>query len=225
VADTGRLVGQGRSADIFETGKGRVLRRYRDPAFIVEGEASLMTYAREHGIPVPEIFDASGCDLVMERVDGPSMLDLLGKQPARLRGLVSELAKLHDIVHAVEAPEGLRAPFGPGTSLLHLDLHPGNVIMGERGPVIIDWPNAAAGPAIADNANTWLIMKTSTAPGGLSVRLVAFFGQAFISKLFARDVGLDLADPLVGEVLNRRLTDRNVLPEEESRIKRILERR
>ena len=37
-----------------------------------------------------------------------------------------------------------------GDRFLHLDLHPLNVIMSARGPIVIDWANASRGEALTD---------------------------------------------------------------------------
>ena len=42
--------------------------------------------------------------------------------------------------------------------MLHLDLHPLNVLMGPDGPVVIDWTNARPGPPGLDVAMTALIL-------------------------------------------------------------------
>ena len=42
----------------------------------------------------------------------------------------------------------------PGEALLHLDLHPLDVILRESDPVVIDWSNAGPGPAALDVART-----------------------------------------------------------------------
>jgi thiamine kinase-like enzyme len=47
---------------------------------------------------------------------------------------------LHRQLHAIPAPADLPAPLGEGTSLVHLDLHPGNVLLTASGPMVIDWP-------------------------------------------------------------------------------------
>src|ERR1700743_3421349 len=69
----GTLVGAGRNADVYDVGSGRVLRRYRDgrEARRVEAEAQVMIRARAAGVPVPEVFEVSGSDIVMERADEP----------------------------------------------------------------------------------------------------------------------------------------------------------
>ena len=54
------------------------------------------------------------------------------------------LADLHDRLHEIAGPDWLPGMPDGGDRLLHLDLHPLNVIMSPNGPVVIDWPNAAA---------------------------------------------------------------------------------
>jgi aminoglycoside phosphotransferase (APT) family kinase protein len=46
--------------------------------------------------------------------------------------------------------------------VLHLDLHPANVMLTGGGPVVIDWTNARVGPAGADVAMAYLIMGSAT---------------------------------------------------------------
>jgi len=107
VTELGRLVASGRDGDIYEYGPGLVVRRARSGRS-VEREARTMTYAREHGYPVPEIHDvrAGGTELVMERVDGPMMMDAMAKQPWRIPAYARELADLHDRLHAIPRPTG-----------------------------------------------------------------------------------------------------------------------
>ena len=112
----GRLIGTGRSADVYDAGNGRVLRRYRDgrPAAWVAREAEVMEHARAHGVPVPEVFDVSGADIVMALAAGPTMVDVLIRRPWTVGAQARLLARLHDQVHAVPALDWLSAPFGDG---------------------------------------------------------------------------------------------------------------
>jgi hypothetical protein len=107
----GPLIGRGRNADVFGIGGGRVLRRYRDgrAPLAVAREAEVMTHARAHGVPVPEVFDVSGYDIVMEHAVGPTMLDVLGKRPWTFRAQARLLARVHGTVHAVPALDWLPA--------------------------------------------------------------------------------------------------------------------
>src|SRR4051794_10258399 len=66
--------------------------------------------------------------------------------------------------------------------LLHLDLHPDNVILSPTGPILINWQAAVAGPAAADVAHTWLLIRTSVVPGPFIQRAVGTLGQ----RLFPR---------------------------------------
>jgi Phosphotransferase enzyme family len=82
----GPLIGAGRAADVYALGGRRVVRRYRN-GDSAEREAGVMAYLAEAGFPVPRVYDASGPDLVMERLSGRDMLaDLSGRllDPGRL---------------------------------------------------------------------------------------------------------------------------------------------
>jgi aminoglycoside phosphotransferase (APT) family kinase protein len=222
----GTLVGAGRNADVYDIGGGRVLRRYRDgrDAAAVDREAQVMVHARAHGVPVPEVFEVADSDIVMERVTGPTMLDVLGRRPWTLRRQARLLARLHAIVHQVPAPPGIRALHGDedpdGQVLLHRDLHPMNVILTSAGPVIIDWEGAARGPAMYDVAWTWVIIASSEVPGiGLATAAVRGL-QAQLTRSFVRAAGpIDQAWRAMA--VRDRLLDGNVLPAERARLERL----
>jgi aminoglycoside phosphotransferase (APT) family kinase protein len=158
--EPGELIGRGRAADVYALDAGRVLRRYRTP-YLCTAEAELMRYLRQAGYPVPEVFDVDGPDLVMERLEGPDMLAALARRPWQAARYARLLAGLHDRLHQLAAPAGLRRPYGAGDRVMHLDLHPGNVMLTADGPVVIDWSNASAGPPGADVAMTIVIMACS----------------------------------------------------------------
>jgi aminoglycoside phosphotransferase (APT) family kinase protein len=221
----GRLVGAGRSADVYATGDGRVLRRYRDgrPPARVAREAEVMAHARAHGVPVPEVFDVAGSDIVMERADGPTMLDVLGQRPWTFRAQARLLARLHDAVHAVPPLDWLPAPFGDGDGaqvLLHRDLHPLNVILTAGGPRIIDWEGAARGPAAGDVAMTWLLVGFSSVPGGLLMALKVRTMQGLFTRSFLAAAGP--VDPAVlAAAVQQKLADDHLLPPERARLERL----
>jgi Ser/Thr protein kinase RdoA (MazF antagonist) len=110
-----------------------------------------MRYARAQGYPVPEVIAVSGTDLVLERVAGPEMMDALMTGAMSIDAAAAQLATLHHRLHAIAAPDWLPLR-GDGDRLLHLDLHPRNVLLGPAGPFVIDWANAARGPAALDPA-------------------------------------------------------------------------
>ena len=160
------LIARGRAADVFDAGGGRVLRRYRiTQTGSVEMEADAMRYLRAQGAPVPEVFSADGIDIVMERLDGPTMLDVVKSKPWRAATIGRELKALHTRLHRIPAGGIELRRFSDGDAILHLDLHPDNVILTATGPMIIDWSNVAVGDPLADVMTTWMVMATSSPDG------------------------------------------------------------
>jgi aminoglycoside phosphotransferase (APT) family kinase protein len=147
------LLASGREADVYALDDRRVLRRYRREADVT-GEVAAMRYLAGAGYPVPGVYAATGGDIVMERLTGPTMAQALGaglldveEGAAALAGL---LRRLHELPPWPGAADGAR--------ILHLDLHPENVIMTSRGPVVIDWCNARPGDPDLDTGLTALIL-------------------------------------------------------------------
>jgi aminoglycoside phosphotransferase (APT) family kinase protein len=219
-SEPGELIGRGRAADIYALDAGRVLRRYRT-AHRCEAEAGLMRYLRQAGYPVPEVFDADGQDLVMERLAGPTMLDDLARRPWRAARHARLLADLHDRLHQVAAPGGLRHPVGPGDRVVHLDLHPANVMLTPGGPVVIDWSNAGAGAPGADVAMAFLIMASSELDDlPPSMRpAVSVLRRVFLRRYLA--AVRDDHRPYLVPVAEFRLGDVNVRPAEAARLRRL----
>jgi Ser/Thr protein kinase RdoA (MazF antagonist) len=190
-----------------------------------------MTHARACGVPVPEVFDVSGADIVMERAVGPTMLDVVGRRPWTFRAQARELARLHNLVHRVPAADlaglALRSAFGPEPGddhvLLHTDLHPQNVILTGTGPMIIDWEGATYGPAIIDVALTWVIVGYSDAPGSRIEATVLRTFQAAFTRAFVRAAG-PLDESARHTAIRLRMVDPNVRPWEALRMERLLRR-
>jgi aminoglycoside phosphotransferase (APT) family kinase protein len=220
-----RPLAAGRSADVYDLGGGRILRRYHDRARSAEGEAEVISWAGAHGVPVPEVFDVAGPDIVMEKVDGPTMLADLSRRPWRLLRHAACLARLHQRVHAVPGLGRLRAPFGDGEALLHMDLHPDNVLLSPRGPVLIDWEGACRGPAEADLALCWVVVAMSTVPGSPWQQIVGRAGQRLFANAVLRHSGLTVDAAWLATAARFRLHDPNLQPEEADRIRRLLAKR
>jgi aminoglycoside phosphotransferase (APT) family kinase protein len=209
----GPLVGTGRSADVFEYGQREVLRRYREPRD-TELEVAAMEHARLHGFPVPAARALSATDILMERIHGPTMLTDLARRPWLVSRHAATLADLHERLHAIPGPSWLAAPLGDGNALLHLDLHPDNVLLTRDGPQVIDWPNAARGPALADVAHTWLVLACAAAPGGVYHRVASAAGRGLFLERFLRHFPRGDVASQVEPVGAFRLAHRN-LPEAE----------
>jgi aminoglycoside phosphotransferase (APT) family kinase protein len=187
------LIGEGREAQIFAWGEGTVLRMPRPASrwSRVEQEAVAMRAAAAGGVPVPRVHGTTAQDgrtgLIMDRVDGPDLITLMGKRPwtvpraARMVGrgqaavhevvAPSDLPPLRDLVRMkIETADDLPAELAEfalatldrlpdGDRLCHGDFHPGNVLVGNQGPAIIDWTDAARGDPAADLARTRLLLR------------------------------------------------------------------
>jgi Ser/Thr protein kinase RdoA (MazF antagonist) len=138
-------------------------------------EAAIKTAAAQ--MPVSDVLD---------RVDLPNgkavlLLTLLPGHPAgNLEGLTEARAKergrvcgrLHARLAETAAPPGIPAEAekmpvaarGMSDRLLHLDLHPFNVLVeDDRVSGVVDWANAAAGDPLLDRARSWSILTLDPA--------------------------------------------------------------
>jgi tRNA A-37 threonylcarbamoyl transferase component Bud32 len=206
-----RLIAAGRASRIFDLGDGRVLRRFKGGGH-PEREALVMRHARLHGYPVPEVLEVTSDALVLEKIAGPTMWDAAAAQSSTVPAHAAVLAQLHRMLHEIAAPDGLAA-VGEGGRLLHLDLHPANVIVSPAGPVVIDWTNARGGEPAFDVALTWVIGATSTGLG----RLGRLFVEQFLSHFDRDDLRRELR-----AAAEYRLADRNVREDERRAVRELV---
>jgi aminoglycoside phosphotransferase (APT) family kinase protein len=191
------LVGKGLCSDVYAWGAGRVLKLFRGPATRdrAEREYAATRAAHAAGAPAPAAFEVVEVEgrpgLVLERVEGVSLLRHTQARPWAVFDAVRLLAELHARVHRCPAPAGLRsqrerlaagieasdAPAAArqaardrlsrlpdGEALCHGDFHPENVLLGPRGPVVIDWGSASRGDPLGDVACTSRLMRTAGLP-------------------------------------------------------------
>jgi aminoglycoside phosphotransferase (APT) family kinase protein len=223
VKSKGPKLAEGRDSEIFEHGPGQVLRVVRDGRSL-EHEAEVMRYAREQGYPAPAVFDAGAGYLVMERLEGPTMLQDLLARPMRIPRHARLLAGLHLQLHAIAAPPGLPAVAIEGDRLLHRDLHPLNVLMTPTGPVVIDWANCAHGDPSYDVADTWVLFATADVPGTRRDRALASIGRRLFLRAFLGDLDVAAARAAIPAVVSHRLSDRNMSDAEKTRMRRMARR-
>lgn len=219
----GPKLAEGRDSEIFEHGPGRVLRLARDGRSL-EREAAVMRYVRERGFPAPAVDEAGQGYLVMERLEGPTMLEAALTHPARLGEYGRMLADLHNRLHNLEAPPGLPEASLAGERLLHRDLHPLNVLMTAGGPVVIDWANAARGDPAYDVADTWVLFATADVPGGLKDRALAAVGRRVFLRHFLGSLDTRSAQRAIPVVVRDRSTDRHMTQAEKARMRRMADR-
>jgi aminoglycoside phosphotransferase (APT) family kinase protein len=212
IDEPGPLIGSGRAADVYDLGDGTVLRRYRSIHPDLELEARIMRYVAERGYPVPAVHSVDGSDLIMDRIDGESMFDRLSAAPWKVVSYARVLARLQQRLARIEAPAWMLADTADVShpqSVLHLDLHPMNVIMSTGGPIVIDWTNAAGGPAGFDGALTYVAVATF----GTETN-VERIGQRVFAQGFRRFRGRRAVDAYIGAACDHRLADSGTLPDE-----------
>lgn len=199
--EPGPLVASGTSADVFAISEDHVVRRYRSGRDAC-AEVAILTHVRSFDYPAPTVLAAEGPQMLMDRLHGPTLLQAVASGEVALSDAATILADLHRRLHSIPAPAIPTAraaswpPPHPGPTVVHLDLHPGNVVLTENlGPAVVDWSNAGAGPAELDVAMTALIIAEVAVDAGgiysLAARalLVAFL-QAVDEPVLA---GLDAA--------------------------------
>ena len=206
-----RLIAAGRASEVFDIGDGRVLRRFKRGGH-PQREALVMRHARLHGYPVPEVLEITADGLVLEKVEGSTMWEVAGRQPSTVRAHAALLAQLHEDLHKIDAPDGLPT-VGDGERVLHLDLHPANVILLPSGPVVVDWTNARCGAPAFDVAVTWVIGATSSGLGRL--------GSSFLRRFLSHFDRAELLHVLRAAA-ERRLIDENVRDDERRAIRNLV---
>ena len=229
-------IAQGREAEIFAWEEGRVLRLFRGDRTetSLNREVAAMRAARTVLPSVPEVLGIERIGgrpgIVMERIEGPDYITVLGSKPWLVWSAGTTLGRVHAQLHQATAPSdldslkdrlraivakaGLSAAdsgtltaaidaLPDGDTVCHGDFHPGNILRTARGPVVIDWPNATAGDPAADFARTDLLLAIGDAPPG-SPALVNYLegvGRKLIRTAYRRAY-------LAARPTNRVLVDR-----------------
>ena len=215
------LIGRGRAADVFDLGDGRVLRRYRTPhPGLARREAAAMRHLHAHGAPVPEVYSADGDELVMERISGRSILDVIASRPWKAGAMGRLLAGVQGQIHAVPAGDIDLPRFSDGNAILHFDLHPDNVMLTDHGPVVIDWSNVAIGDPLADVMFSWMLMSTGVPDAvPLLLRPIVCRVRRSLVAGFIKGIPIDdAARAWVGVVCERRLADPNTTAAEKANV-------
>ncbi|WAZ21393.1 phosphotransferase [Streptomyces cinnabarinus] len=177
----GRLIGSGRASDVFELEEGWVLRRDREGYGDGLAEAALMERLRGHGYPVPRVrrADCTSTELVMERLHGPTMLEAFGAGRIGPTEAGETLARLLRRLHAV-----------PGR-VIHLDLHPDNVMLTPDGPVVIDWTNAEEGePGLDWGMSAVILAQVAVTDEGLAAPVRATLAALLADPSDLTETGL-----------------------------------
>lgn len=126
-----------------------------------------------------------------QRLQGPSMLEQIQSNPLSIFKQFGLLGKLHAQIHSLAGtglpsqrkklqykikdaellPEDLKVvilealdELPDGDRVCHGDFHPGNILMTEQGPNLIDWTDAACGNPLADVARSIVLLSCAQVP-------------------------------------------------------------
>lgn len=188
----GELIAQGRTSDIYAWGNDQtVIKLYQDWFQLewIRIEKARFQAVQGYGLPIPTVGEITRANdrngLILERIDGTNMLDMLIQNPQLASSLAIRLANLQVELHAVDGqpdipllpqklegkildaaplPDDLKTALidklhtmPHGNSICHGDFHPGNIIVTEDGEVIVDWLDCAYGNPIADVARSTIL--------------------------------------------------------------------
>lgn len=195
---SGNLIAKGFCGELRALEDGRALKLLFDWA--KPGKAQMEFEAtravNESGYPSPRAFEVVTVEgrqgIVMERIDGVSMVDVVRRRPWKLFWGARLLGELHAELHGRTAPAGLRSQreqvedwisrakdlsagdraaaveavgkLPVGDSLCHADFHPDNILITAKGPVVIDWSGATRGHPLGDVARTAHLIRFANLP-------------------------------------------------------------
>ncbi|MGN6111352.1 MAG: aminoglycoside phosphotransferase family protein [Kofleriaceae bacterium] len=122
-------------------------------AAVLERVVGLHALPEPHPVLPPWDYDA---ELARSAAATVEQVRRLAARPATaelVRGAAPAIEALAGALGTVRRELLASRPFGG--SILHGDLHPGNVVVHRRGPVLIDWARARTGSALED-VSSWL---------------------------------------------------------------------
>jgi Ser/Thr protein kinase RdoA (MazF antagonist) len=171
--DAGSLRALGGNSGSAWAAGDQVLRVGRPAVIDAEVAASSAAAAV---LPVPAVLDrvevGDMSAVLLEMLPGRPAADFARGSPSLARAAGQAGGTVHALLADVRAPAGLRTVPGPAVPtpvgqacVVHLDLHPFNILTGAGGEVtgVLDWANAAAGDPDLDRARTWTILTLDPA--------------------------------------------------------------
>jgi aminoglycoside phosphotransferase (APT) family kinase protein len=187
----GRILGSGKVAEVFEYGP-MVVKLYRSavPKRAAFAEAAILALAESMGLPVPAVHGVRRIGdrwgLMMDRADGASFADAVGRQRDMMPGYLKAMALLHARVHSHSVTQlaSLKAKLAAairqatilgeprrrrllsrlaalpeGDRLCHGDFHPFNILGPIGQEILVDWMDASRGDPAADVCRSYVLIR------------------------------------------------------------------
>ena len=195
-----KIIAQGAEAVLKRDGsklvKERVRKGYRVPELDqrirtqrTRTEERMLSKARRAGVRAPMVMDASGSDITMEFIEGPTVKESLGRMPVKSRHFVYEqigeaAARLH------------------GAGIMHGDLTTSNMILREGKLVVIDFGLSKASRRVEDQAVDLFLLY-----GAFKAAHYKFLGEAWETIIKAYKYNYTIADSVLkrfGDIEKRR---------------------
>ncbi|MBM45613.1 MAG: hypothetical protein CL458_05070 [Acidimicrobiaceae bacterium] len=207
------LINIGSHWELRHYGPGHVVRTSTHQLDLSR-EAEALEILADAGFPAPKLSQRlSTSSLVMERIDGPTMLEDLVSRPWTLGRHAKNLARLHRALGTVAAPQDWES-VSEGDSIVHLDLHPAAIRMSNGRPVVLNWNSSARGCSAFDAAVTYVILRTSESNNGRLGRLLVTSLRKRFAKIFIKEFGAGEVLAYVREAAELRLLDVSLSPNE-----------
>jgi Ser/Thr protein kinase RdoA (MazF antagonist) len=158
----------GNSASAWDAG-GQVLRLGQRSRMEIEAAAAAAAAAV---VPVPKILDRADFGgmtaVLLERLPGHDAGSLASRSPALARAVGRACGAVAARLATLPAPARLppvRAAGSCAQQLVHLDLHPFNILVSDGAEItgVLDWANARVGDPVADRARSWAILNLDPA--------------------------------------------------------------
>ncbi len=112
--EKGKLIGSGRTAEVYEWGIDKVIKLFYDwyNEDRIKRDAKTDEFIFKAGVPCPEVFGIEEVDgrkgIVYQRLEGKTMLAIASKNPIKMLNCGKEMARLHYKMHCVQV-KGLEA--------------------------------------------------------------------------------------------------------------------
>ncbi len=197
-----------RSSEIFSWQGNTLLKLFRSSvdSKLIENEEINTTETYDKGVSKVKCYGHVQVDdrtgIIIERVEGKTLISLLGSKPMILfkaSGIMAELqVEMHNthtekirsykemVINALDT-ESMRFlsedekkiaaaklnALADGNSILHFDYHPDNIMSDGKNATIIDWMTAARGVPAADVAATLYLLNEGEMIPGLNKTVAA----------------------------------------------------